>query len=74
MKVVKYLLMHVYSPNVRLINIFLGEYTLTVAFLCDFCHIVCALRFQSIILNLNGFIQVLNSPLLGRYSIPQTRQ
>ncbi|OXE30083.1 hypothetical protein CA163_25230, partial [Vibrio parahaemolyticus] len=34
--------------------------TLIVAFLCDFCQIVSALRFQSIILNLNGFIQVMN--------------
>ncbi|WVE30565.1 hypothetical protein U5A87_13695 [Vibrio natriegens] len=70
MKMVKYLLMHFYSPNMRLINIFMAEYTLIVAFLCDFCHIVSALKFQSIILNLNGFIQVMNSALGGRNSIP----
>lgn len=60
MKVVKYLLMHFYSLIVRVFNVFTAEYTLIVAFLCDFCQIVSALRFQSIILNLNGFIQVMN--------------
>ncbi|NAW84282.1 hypothetical protein CAG69_19850 [Vibrio sp. V43_P6S15P86] len=60
MKMVKYLLMHFYSLIVRLFNVFSAEYTLIVAFLCNFCQIVSALRFQSIILNLNGFIQVMN--------------
>lgn len=70
MKMVKYLLMHFYSLIVRVFNVFTAEYTLIVAFLCDFCQIVSALRFQSIILNLNGFIQVMNSALGGRDSIP----
>ncbi|EGQ8469227.1 hypothetical protein D6L40_09620 [Vibrio alginolyticus] len=60
MKMVKYLLMNFYSLIVRLFNVFSAEYTLIVAFLCDFCQIISALRFQSIILNLNGFIQVMN--------------
>jgi hypothetical protein len=70
MKMVKYLLMHFYSPNMRSINIFMAENSLIVAFLCDFCQIVSALKFQSIILNLNGFIQARNSVLGGRHSMP----
>ncbi|EDP58777.1 hypothetical protein AND4_17259 [Vibrio sp. AND4] len=63
MKMVKYLLVHFYSLIVRVNNVFAGEYTLIVAFLCNFCQIISALIFQSIILNLNGFIQVANSAL-----------
>lgn len=68
MKMVKYLLMHFYSLIVRVINVFSAEYTLFVAFLCNFCQIVSALRFQSIILNLNGFIQVMNGAFMARFN------
>ena len=67
MKTVKYLLMHFYSLIVRVNNVFSAEYTLIVAFLCNFCQIVSALRFQSIILNLNGFIQVMNGAFIARF-------
>ncbi len=67
MKMVKYLLMHFYSLIVRVFNVFSAVYTLIVAFLCDFCQIVSALRFQSIILNLNGFIQVMNGAFIARF-------
>ncbi|ELU50966.1 hypothetical protein, partial [Vibrio campbellii] len=55
------------SLIVRVNNVFPAKYTLIVAFLCNFCQIVSALRFQSIILNLNGFIQVMNGAFFARF-------
>ncbi len=59
MKVVKYLLMH-FIRSLCVYSMFYGGIYFNCCFLCDFCQIVSALRFQSIILNLNGFIQVMN--------------